>query len=340
MSMTAKEVQIQLWDDNPVPLKLQQYEDEGRTLRFTLWDRLKPFDLTGRTVHFSARKPDGKIILNPCTVVDAEQGVCEYVVTAQTVVVSGEMDVQIHVRKAGTLLITRALLTEVLPSVNWQDKVSEDEIGTVTDLLSQAYEHQHFVLNELATQGYLPLSGGQMVGAIGGLEEPTIGNQAANKTYVDDNTNNKLPIAGGTMTGPITMADAPTAKAHLANKFYVDNRVITASTWELLPASYVTLQSGFSGEWHLWRRGAIGEQNEYKFEARINTPSGNGAWRTALTLPQESRPAVGSTWAFFTATTGDLRNAFFRRNANGTADVHMPSGSTQILINASWVAGV
>jgi len=37
------------------------------------------------------------------------------------------------------------------------------------------------------------------------LPAPTNGGDAANKTYVDDNTNNKLPLAGGTMSGNIDM---------------------------------------------------------------------------------------------------------------------------------------
>jgi hypothetical protein len=37
------------------------------------------------------------------------------------------------------------------------------------------------------------------------LPAPTNGGDAANKTYVDDNTSNKLPLAGGTMSGNIDM---------------------------------------------------------------------------------------------------------------------------------------
>jgi len=37
------------------------------------------------------------------------------------------------------------------------------------------------------------------------LPAPTNGGDAANKTYVDDNTSNKLPLAGGTMSGDINM---------------------------------------------------------------------------------------------------------------------------------------
>ena len=39
------------------------------------------------------------------------------------------------------------------------------------------------------------------------LPAPTADGDAANKTYVDDNTSNKLPLAGGTMSGNINMGD-------------------------------------------------------------------------------------------------------------------------------------
>lgn len=93
---------------------------------------------------------------------------------------------------------------------------------------------------------------------------PTDGGDAANKTYVDDNTSNKLPLAGGTMSGNINMANnqlenvnaicpnnenelligtdvtlngfkisnlgAPTNGTNAANKDYVDNAASTAES--------------------------------------------------------------------------------------------------------------
>ena len=73
------------------------------------------------------------------------------------------------------------------------------------------------------------------------LPAPTNGGDAANKTYVDNNTNNKLPLGGGTMSGVINMngnnieeADVieanrvivltPVNGSDATNKDYVDNQ--------------------------------------------------------------------------------------------------------------------
>lgn len=84
---------------------------------------------------------------------------------------------------------------------------------------------------------YLPLSGGTMTGAIRGLENPTEGDEAANKAYVDEQVSGAgttadgkyLALTGGTMTGPIAMsghkitgAAYPTDAQDVATKAYVD----------------------------------------------------------------------------------------------------------------------
>lgn len=84
---------------------------------------------------------------------------------------------------------------------------------------------------------YLPLAGGTMTGAIRGLENPTEGDEAANKAYVDEQVSGAgttadgkyLALTGGTMTGPIAMsgqkitgAADPTDAQDVATKAYVD----------------------------------------------------------------------------------------------------------------------
>jgi hypothetical protein len=57
------------------------------------------------------------------------------------------------------------------------------------------------------------------------LPAPTNGGDAANKTYVDDNTSDKLPLAGGTMTGSIDMGVNP-----IENVSYINGDAININS--------------------------------------------------------------------------------------------------------------
>lgn len=59
------------------------------------------------------------------------------------------------------------------------------------------------------------------------LPAPTNGGDAANKTYVDDNTSNKLPLAGGTMSGDIDMGGHYIINATLSGNLNANGNKIT-----------------------------------------------------------------------------------------------------------------
>jgi hypothetical protein len=200
MSMTGTEIRLHLWKDNPLPIQLQQYEDEGRTLTFVIDsddDYQWPIDLTGRTVQFAARKPDGTVILNPCTIVGLpDNGTVNYVVTAQTVAVAGRMVAQLQIREGGKVLLTRTLDIDILPSVKWQDAVdSTDEIGVLQDTLGEAMAQ----LALIESQSFLPVAGGTMQGPVnmGGNKITTVGqaiegSDAVNLSQVESITTNAV----------------------------------------------------------------------------------------------------------------------------------------------------
>jgi hypothetical protein len=75
-------------------------------------------------------------------------------------------------------------------------------------------------------EAMLPLSGGTLRGALVLAGNPTTGQQAASKAYVDDAIaaaapTGFLPLSGGTMTGALLLDDNPDASMQAATKQYV-----------------------------------------------------------------------------------------------------------------------
>ena len=107
------------------------------------------------------------------------------------------------------------------------------------------------ITNQIATK--LALAGGTMTGAIAmgtnkitGLGTPTVGTDAANKTYADT----KLSLSGGTMTGNITLGSnsatstaTPTTDDELTRKGYVDGILGSATSAATSAAAAATSAS-------------------------------------------------------------------------------------------------
>lgn len=83
---------------------------------------------------------------------------------------------------------------------------------------------KEYVDGQVATA--LPISGGALTGLLSLAADPTTNVQAATKHYVDDSTAKSLPLVGGTLSGPLTLAADPSAALHAATKEYVDTRVV------------------------------------------------------------------------------------------------------------------
>jgi hypothetical protein len=71
------------------------------------------------------------------------------------------------------------------------------------------------------------------------LPAPTNGGDAANKTYVDDNTSNKLPLAGGTMSGNIDMGTRILENASSVQSQVINTNLINSPLGEVALGSPV-----------------------------------------------------------------------------------------------------
>lgn len=72
------------------------------------------------------------------------------------------------------------------------------------------------------TGNLLPISGGSLSGALVLAGSPTLPGQAANKSYVDQQSATALPLSGGSLTGTLSLSTAPQLPLHSATKAYVD----------------------------------------------------------------------------------------------------------------------
>ena len=113
---------------------------------------------------------------------------------------------------------------------------------------------KQYVDAKTATGPYLPLAGGVMTGAITlPAAMPTVGTQAADKGYVDQQDALKLALAGGTMSGFITLHSDPTATMHAVTKQYVDSKFPGAGFLPLAGGTmtgFITLHSDPSSAMH------------------------------------------------------------------------------------------
>ena len=116
--------------------------DTGRLLFITLMDGSKPYVITNecRAV-FTAKKSDGKILYNYCSIIG---NVITYAFTPQTTSAVGKADCEIKLYGAENKLLTSARFTLMVDDTvyNEGDEVeSSDEFSALTALMSEVAEH-------------------------------------------------------------------------------------------------------------------------------------------------------------------------------------------------------
>ena len=97
--MTKYNITLDVWHQMPETIVTAlQGEINSRFLEITITDKCGFFNLTGKTVMVYMTKPDGKIIFNSCSVVDAPNGRISVSLTSQMSIVAGTIkDFEIHI---------------------------------------------------------------------------------------------------------------------------------------------------------------------------------------------------------------------------------------------------
>lgn len=135
--MTTKYITIDVWQPQREPIIAVQHEKDGRGVQITLVGNGQPVDISSASVQFYAVKPDGEIIYNACTVIDATRGKIMYVLTGQTCAIPGDLRCWIEIIKDGDTLRTQEFKVTVLPSEDDSEAIeSTSEFTALEDALS------------------------------------------------------------------------------------------------------------------------------------------------------------------------------------------------------------
>ena len=144
--------------------------DTGRLLYITLMDGRNPYVITNDCYAvFAAKKADGNILFNKCTIVG---NTIAYAFTPQTTSAVGKADCEIKLYGADDKLLTSARFTLLVDDTvyNEGDEIeSEKEVSALTALISDA--------TTLISDVESKLKNGEFIGpqGISGVIAPTIG---------------------------------------------------------------------------------------------------------------------------------------------------------------------
>ena len=114
--------------------------DTGNKLHIKFSEDGKPVDLTGQTVKFIAKKPDGTGVYNFAEIIDASAGEIEVKITNQMTAVDGELDCEIEI-EGKELITTMTFYITVDRKLNDGDFIeSTNEFTVLQKAIRDSYE--------------------------------------------------------------------------------------------------------------------------------------------------------------------------------------------------------
>ena len=152
--MTTKFITLNVWDTDPVRVKVNQGEVNSRFLRAQFIDKNQPLNLEGKTVFFYAKKPDGNLIFNTCEIIDEKDGTVNLAVTSQMSIVAGKMkDCEFQVIDADlSKLKIKGLIFEIEPCTDYDSAVESTSEFSVLD---QSIKEVQSLLDEFSDENFL-----------------------------------------------------------------------------------------------------------------------------------------------------------------------------------------
>ena len=127
-----KKVDIDVSKDLYNPIQVKQ-SDNARYLLFRILDNGVPFDLTGKTVRFFGKKPDGKEIYNDMTITSATKGECELRLTSGALSTLGILQLEIEIKENEDVLTTFLLDVDIKKSLRSSSSIQSSNEYTVIE---------------------------------------------------------------------------------------------------------------------------------------------------------------------------------------------------------------
>lgn len=139
--MYKRDIYLDIDDELNNYIKSVELDSNSRVWHFHLTIDYEPLDLTGKSVHFIAEKPDKTNVLNDCKIVDAEKGVVEVKLTRQVNAIPGRVKCLLKIIGAeGFVLKTKTFVVDVSKTLSDDAVVSSDEFGALEVALGKVQD--------------------------------------------------------------------------------------------------------------------------------------------------------------------------------------------------------
>ena len=137
--MITKKIKLKTWDTNYIVLYANQGEISSRFIEITFDTQNEKLDLTNKTVTIYAKKPDGNLIYNNCTILDVSAGIVTVELTSQMSNIPGALICELHIfDENGYLLKVKGLQIMIINCDDFSSAIqSSSEYNTLINCINK-----------------------------------------------------------------------------------------------------------------------------------------------------------------------------------------------------------
>lgn len=174
--------------DRKINIQSIQCDLNSRFVKAHLLQNGNPLNLTGNRVCVASVTPNGEKILNDCAILDAENGLVQFVITENMGSVVGEVECQIKIFGEGTLLSSSIFHLVIGKTLSHTGGVSDNESSTLANVLMEIQQVKN-KLQKIGDVNSLTTVEKQIIGAINEVNHIATVNKS-NVDYMVDTFDN------------------------------------------------------------------------------------------------------------------------------------------------------